>query len=153
MMAHGLDSITYVPQAHPVLRRLADEVGSDFAMVSLIWATESVLLAGVGMPLGRVDRASGICSHALADPTKPLMIPDTRYDPRTMDSPFVLGPPFVRSYLGLAFGCEPALPVGVVFVAGRAPRRFSPRDVAAVRSTTAHVLSLLLQERPRGRMQ
>jgi GAF domain-containing protein len=153
MRAIGLDSMTGLPEASPAMQRLALAVNAEYAMVSLTWSTENVLFAGVGLPLGPVDRASGICAHAMVNPTEPMVIPDTRYDPRTMDSPFVLGPPFVCSYLGQAFGFEPGLPIGVVFAASITPRAFSQRDIAAVKLAAKEVLSLLRHGHPRAHLQ
>jgi hypothetical protein len=153
MASCGLDRVDIVPEADSIMARLAHDVGTEFAMVSLVWSEEIFLFSGVGLPIGRVQRAIGICGHALLDAAEPLIITDTRYDARTMDSPFVLGPPFIRSYAGQAFCLEQDLPVGVLFVAGLSPRKFSAQNLASLQRAVQNVIPLLQRRRAHAFIQ
>ena len=54
----------------------------------------------VGLDARETPRDISFCGHAImAD--KPLIVPDTHRDARFADNPLVLGPPYVRAYLGV----------------------------------------------------
>jgi len=78
---------------------------------------------------GLDDRQGGrdvsFCGHAmLADYV--FIVADTLQDPRFKDNPYVVGPPHIRFYAGVALhDLKSKLPVGVLCVKDYKPRRFT----------------------------
>ena len=52
-----------------------------------------------GMQERETDRKPALCYHAIRE-ISPLVIEDTRLDPRFQDNPFVIGSPFIGAYAG-----------------------------------------------------
>lgn len=75
-------------------------------------------------------REISFCGHALEEKTV-FVIEDTLKDPRFIDNPHVVGPPFVRFYAGVAlYDHATNQPVGVFCIKDNKPRQFNEQDVA-----------------------
>lgn len=121
----GLAMLTRVPALDPFVEEAASLLAADIAAVAILHEHEQVFVSTTGLTARRGPRASGICTHALAQPSRALTIPDARYDPRTMDSPLVLGPPYIRAYAGKPLCLVDGIAVGTLCACALAPRNFS----------------------------
>lgn len=72
---------------------------------------------------------------------------DARVDRRLAQARYVVGEPFVRSFIGVPLGAEPDLPIGVLAVGHTEPGRFGPREIARLEKVSELVSSFLLQRR------
>lgn len=89
-------------------------------------------------------RENVICNLVLADPLNPLIIPDTKADPRTTHLPFVNGTyDHCRFYAGLPLTTEAGNAVGSLCVLDRNPRQLSDHQLLALKSLRRLVMTLL----------
>lgn len=89
--------------------------------------------AVVGLGVSETERCHSFCAHAL-DREEPLVICDTRLDPRTSMNPLVRGalPGVISpilSYAGAPIVLEPGIVLGTVCVADHKPREFSTDEL------------------------
>lgn len=84
-----------------------------------------------GIPMDKEEpRETSFCGHALAEKTI-FIIEDATKDPRFIDNPHVVGPPFVRFYAGVAlYDHATNQPIGVFCIKDNKPRKFDERDIA-----------------------
>lgn len=74
-------------------------------------------------------RNISFCAYAL-EPEDIFIIEDTTKDPRFIDNPYVVGPPFVRFYAGVALHDHLTnQPIGVFCIKDDKPRQFNERDI------------------------
>src|SRR3989344_1026035 len=75
-------------------------------------------------------RDISFCGHALAQ-KEIFVVEDTKKDPRFLDNPYVVGPPYIRFYAGVAL--HESLtnqPVGVFCIKDNKPRSFNEKDIS-----------------------
>lgn len=87
-----------------------------------------------------------MCSSAL-ERNLTIHSADARVDRRLAQARYVVGEPFVRSFIGVPLGAEPDLPIGVLAVGHTEPGRFGPREIARLEKVSELVSSFLLQRR------
>lgn len=93
---------------------------APIALISLIGKERQFLKAKVGVTLCEFSRETSFCAHAIMEDDI-LFIPDAMRDPRFRHSPFVVGPPFVRFYAGLALRAPTGEAIGSVCVIDHLP--------------------------------
>jgi len=92
------------------------------ALVSLVDDNRQWFKSKVGLPMQETPRDESFCAHALST-RDPLIIHDTRDDPRFVDNPLVVREPRIRSYAGIPIYVEDGeVAVGTVCVLDRVPR-------------------------------
>lgn len=75
-------------------------------------------------------RDISFCGHALTREDI-FVIEDTIKDPRFIDNPYVVGPPFVRFYAGVALHDRfTNQPIGVFCIKDNKPRSFNEQDIS-----------------------
>jgi serine phosphatase RsbU (regulator of sigma subunit)/PAS domain-containing protein len=120
-------------------------LGVQAAQVSLIGEVETVV-AGAGLPPGMVGRQhprqETICAVTAALAPEPLVIRDTRRDPRLAGLPLVAAGPVV-SYLGAPLVGSSGVVVGALCVFGPEPREWSESDVVLLRQLADSVATEL----------
>ena len=125
---------------------LAGRFDLPVALVSIVLDDTQLFLASHGLS-GWVEAVQGspaewsYCQHALAS-DGPLVIPDTRADPRTADSPFTTQEGF-GCYAGAPLVTARGVAIGTVCVIGTAARPFAAHEVAALRETAAALMAHL----------
>lgn len=127
--AHGLDAVSCMPFLQSIVLETAQILRVEIALVGIVLEHEQIFVATHGLNAKRGPRGSGICAHALVQPDGAMVIPDTKYDARTMDSPLVLTAPHIRSYAGRALLLEPDVAIGTLCACGLKPRNFSAQDI------------------------
>src|SRR3990172_6950298 len=75
-------------------------------------------------------RDISFCGHALTQEGI-FVIEDTKKDPKFFDNPYVLGPPFIRFYAGVALHDHMTnQPIGVFCIKDNKPRNFNEQDIS-----------------------
>lgn len=73
-----------------------------------------------------------------------VLVDDARKDPRFAHARYVVASPFIRSFVGVPVGADPALPLGVLAIAHTEPGRFGPRQVQRLERIADLVTSFLV---------
>ena len=120
------------------LARELFEVASAF--VSLVGHDEQVFVAKQGLTLCRTDRSVSFCTHAIAH-ADVMVVLDAREDNRFRDNPLVLGPPFIRFYVGAPLVDAAGAAIGTLCIAGDRPRDEFPQ---ALRNHLQHLAAIVL---------
>jgi GAF domain-containing protein len=128
MQSLGLFSIQSMPFLDSSVAETALTLNVEMAAVALVLEHEQVFVATHGLNAKRGSRGAGLCTHAMVEPERALIIPDALYDARTMDSPLVLAAPFIRSYAGRPLCLEPGFAIGTLCVCGLTPRHFTAEE-------------------------
>ena len=120
--------------------------GWKIVLVSLVDADRQWFMARQGLCETQTDRDIAFCSHAVAA-NDLLIVRDTTLDPRFAHNPLVLGPPFVRAYMGMPVRAakrpgEPKLPLGTLCVIDDSPRDPTPDQIATLRQMATLVETL-----------
>lgn len=106
------------------------------ALVSLVDAQCQWFKSSQGMPVSETARTISFCAHAiLMDDT--MVVPDATLDPRFMDSPLVMGEPYVRFYAGHPLRAADSSKLGTFCVMDRRPREISGADLQKLRDLAA----------------
>lgn len=116
--------------------------GVPISTISLIDAKRQWLKSCIE-PLGiESPRELSICSHTIRTRV-PLLIPDTFADERFAQNPVVIGPPYIRSYLGAPLETPDGYNIGSLCVMDTVPRFFTPRQIEMLKSFAAIVVDEL----------
>ncbi|HVY87710.1 MAG TPA: ATP-binding protein [Hyphomonadaceae bacterium] len=73
--------------------------------------------------------------------------PDARVDRRLAEKRYVLGEPYVRSFIGVPVGASADLHIGVLAVGHTDPHRFGPREIERLEKVAELVTAFLAQRR------
>jgi diguanylate cyclase (GGDEF)-like protein/PAS domain S-box-containing protein len=111
-----------------ITRLAAAALDVPIALVSLVDETRQWFKSRFGLDLQQTPRGASICAHAVAA-RRPLLVPDTAQDARFRASPFVLGPPHARSYVGVPIFTRLGHAIGTVCAIDRQPRNFDSGDI------------------------
>ncbi|WP_421446655.1 GAF domain-containing protein, partial [Agrobacterium tumefaciens] len=109
------------------------------ALVSLVDAERQLFAARVGIDVCATSREVSFCAHALSSASL-LTISDTHQDPRFLDNPLVVGPPFIRFYAGCPLVSPGGMILGTLCIIDTAPRAgLSEQEQANLRDLAALV--------------
>ena len=96
------------------------------AFVSAVESERQCFLAKIGVDIECAAREITICGHVVGS-GKPLLLPDTRLDPRFADNPFVTAPENpVLFYAGQPIRLKNDSIIGTLCIIDHQPRNFSP---------------------------
>lgn len=74
--------------------------GASIAMISLMDSTRQWFKSKIGTDLCEISRKDSFCDYMIQNESF-LIVEDTTLDERFKNNPFVVGPPYVRFYLGV----------------------------------------------------
>ena len=94
------------------------------ALVSIVDADRQWLKSHHGTGLCETSRDSAFCAYTILE-NGPLVVPDTRLDPRFSGNPLVIGSPHVRFYAGAPMITREGFQIGSLCVLDLEPREFS----------------------------
>lgn len=123
------------------------------ALISLVDTERQWFKARHGLDAQETSRDSSFCAHAILTPSEPLVVPDAAADPRFADNPLVLGPPFIRSYVGIPIVNPEGQALGTLCVIGLEPRVISPEIVTTLSGLGKSVMTTLELRRAMNRMR
>lgn len=88
-------------QAFDDLATLAAQIcGCEIALVTLIDEKRQWFKARIGLDVHETPREQAFCAHAILEPERLLIVPDTTKDRRFFDNPLVTDNPHIRFYAG-----------------------------------------------------
>lgn len=125
-------------------RQVAQLLGVPIAYLALIDADRQWLKSSIGPLQCQMDRGQSFCSHTILRP-EPLIVRDTREDPRFADNPLVTTDPRIRFYAGIPLAGPGGHRVGTFCVADVEPRDLSAADLAILERFAAIVTEKLNQ--------
>jgi PAS domain S-box-containing protein len=99
------------------------------ALVSLVDADRDWVKSCVGMTDREFPLSTSFCAVAIQEP-EPLIVPDTREDPRFADFATVTGDPHLRFYAGVPVCTPNGVPLGTLCIADHRPRTLTPEQRA-----------------------
>jgi GAF domain-containing protein len=108
------------PRFDDIVRRAAAAAGTEVAAVSLVGENIQIFKAAVGFGVPYTSRDVSFCAYVILG-TDPLVVLDAVQDPRFADNALVLGPPYIRFYLGLPVFGPAHVPFGALFVLDSTP--------------------------------
>lgn len=114
----------------------------DIEMVSinLITTDKQILTARQGFDLEETPREAAFCNIAIRK-YEPLVIEDTHEDARVRNNPVVMGPPFLRSYIGAPLTTTDGYNLGAIAAFAATPRHFTAREVAIISQCAVLVMA------------
>jgi diguanylate cyclase (GGDEF)-like protein len=126
------------------LAQLATQVtGFPAAMVNLVDRAEQQCRASFGLDLGTIPRAMSFCAHALEQPDRPLVVPDTTLDARFHANPLVSGRPGIRAYAGAPLVTADGHALGTLCVVDTRARQPEPAALGMLASLARAVVTTL----------
>ncbi|MBO1081783.1 EAL domain-containing protein [Roseomonas sp. 573] len=141
----GLLDTPLDPRFDRLTRLTARLFDAPLAMVSLMDSDRLWLMAAVGFAQGlSAPRDDTFCAYTVLDPTQPLIVPDTRQDPRFASNPFVTGPESICFYAGVPVLDAEKRVLGSLCVFDTKPRHLSSSEVETL-CDLAFQASVILQ--------
>lgn len=119
------------PALNVIARTAAISMRTSMGFVTLIGAEHQHAIGSHGIEMAPIDRDRTFCHHTICD-FEPLVVPDTRRDPRFADNPFVTGEPFLRAYAGVPLVDTDGHALGALCVAERYARSFEAGELLSL---------------------
>lgn len=116
--------------------------GVPIAIISLLDAKRQWIKSAMGRLPQEMPREISFCTHTIKTRT-PLIISDSLEDERFAQNPIVVGPPYIRSYLGIPLETPDGYNIGALCVIDLVPRHFNPQDIETLKSFAAIVVDVL----------
>ena len=130
-------------EAFERISRLAKVVmNTPIVTISLIDRHRQWLKSSIGMNCSEIPRDISFCDRTIQRDV-PLIIPDTRLDPDYQNSPFVLGEPHLRFYMGIPLRTTDGFNVGTLCIMDQVPREPKPEQVAVMQDLAGLVVGEL----------
>jgi len=112
------------------------------ALISLIDESRQWFKSRKGLDATETSRNVSFCAHAILQPGL-FYISDTHKDPRFMDNPLVVGPPYIRFYAGAPLITREGYGLGTLCVIDKVARELSESQQYELQVLRTHVLKLL----------
>jgi GAF domain-containing protein len=117
------------------------------AAIAFVDAERVWFKARVGVTSQEIARDDSFCGYAILQDA-PMAVEDARADPRFAAKPDVVGPPYIRSYVGVTLMSKERLPLGCLCAMDRLPRRFAREQIAPLAAMAREVEELLGEAAP-----
>lgn len=147
----GLGILDTLPQqAYDDISALAMAIcNTPMAYIGFIDADREWLKSRKGLDVVEAPRDITLCSHAILEPDRVMVVEDTLQDPRFADNPLVTGEMGLRFYAGAPIVTSDGMAVGTVCVIDRMQRQLDPLQIDALKRLSGLVGTLLEHERLR----
>jgi signal transduction histidine kinase len=117
-----------------IARAAAALLAVPIGVIALVDETRAWFKARVGVEATEMPREHSFCGHSLIAGAAAMVVPDTRADPRFRNNPFVVGEPYVGSFVGVWLTAPNGMPIGTLCVADRIPH--APPDARQIAALT-----------------
>lgn len=111
-----------------VVEEAAERCSTPISLLSMIDSDRQWFKASVGLEVSQTPRDWAFCAYTICGP-EPFVVPDAAIDGRFQANPLVLGPPYIRSYLGVPLMASSGVAFGSLCVIDVVPRRFDDREI------------------------
>ncbi|MTV24238.1 GAF domain-containing protein [Nitriliruptoraceae bacterium ZYF776] len=112
-----------------ITRTASRLLGFPIVLINLVDDTRQWAKSAVGFAHGaEAPRADSFCARAV-DQRAPLLVPETRHDPRFVDNPMVTAEPHLRSYFGYPVRGPQGAVFGTLCLADRVPRQLDDEQL------------------------
>lgn len=147
---HALKVLDTVPEERfdKIVRYAARQFSVPIALISLVDRDRQWFKAKVGLETCGSARSASICSHVIQSPGV-FAVTDLTLDPRFVDNPFVVNPPFLRSYIGAPLILTNGRAVGALCLIDTIPRKFSGFESVSLQTLAMLTVEELEKERSR----
>ena len=108
--------------------------------VSLIDSDRQWFKSCAGLDAKETTRDISFCTHTI-QARVPMNISDATQDDRFAENPLVIGPPSIRSYLGVPLSSPDGYNLGALCAIDTEPRNFDPTQIAVLTSFADLVMS------------
>ncbi|QKX06394.1 GAF domain-containing sensor histidine kinase [Aquimarina sp. TRL1] len=114
----------------------------EVALISLVDSNREWYKSKYGISVCEIPRKYSFCAHAILTPEKPLIISDTRKDPRFHKNPFTEGDqPFIF-YAGIPLIDHNGFALGTLSVIDSAPKTLSDTQISSLKALANQVIIL-----------
>ena len=122
-----------------VVRLARSILRAPIALVSLIDRDQLWFKARSGLTSWATPRAQSFCTHTI-ESANPLIVPDTRDDPRFRALPMVVEAPYVRSYIGVPLLTPADYRIGTLCVMDTELRQPNMQEIGILQDLAALVM-------------
>lgn len=135
---------TVAEQAFDDLVVLAAHIcNTPIALVSLVDAERQWFKAKIGLAVTETPRELAFCAHAILQPDKLLVVPNTLEDERFATNPLVTSEPKIRFYAGIPLTTSEGYGLGTLCVIDHVPRNLNLQQVEALKTLGRQVSAQL----------
>lgn len=113
------------------------------AMISLIDRNRQWFKSVYGLPIRETPRDISFCAHAIMDPERIFVVPDTTKDPRFATNPLVTESPYIRFYAGAPLVTEDRIPIGTFCVVDYKPKQLNDHQLEALRRLSEIAMDMI----------
>lgn len=131
------------PAFDDLARVVAHICGTSTALVSFVDEHRQWFKASVGFDVRETPRDLAFCAHAVAEPSRPLVVTDTLADERFADHPLVLDGPRIRFYAGAQLMTSDGLALGTLCAIDQEPRELTAAQLSALQALARQVVDQL----------
>ncbi len=115
---------------------------TDLALISLVDKDRQWFKSKQGLVTCETPRNNSLCSHAILNPDKPLIVRDTREDKRFNQSPIILEGRQIIFYIGIPIIDKDGFALGTLCVMDTKPRDLTEKQVSSLKSLANQIIIL-----------
>lgn len=127
--------------------------GTQMSAITLVDVDRQWFKAVRGLDIIQTPRSASMCSHAIRDPNKVMVVEDASADPRFCENPSVVGPPFIRFYAGAPLVTSDGHPLGTICALDARPKVLSSERVEALAAVSRQVMLIIELRRLAGDLE
>ncbi len=142
LMAYRARGLVADVHAVQLGREAKEFFGLQQAVIALVGRSRVYFLAEVGAGFDSLPREHSFCTYAIHHRT-PLVVEDTRLDPRFSDNPFVAGPPGVRFYAGAPLVDAEGYCLGTFCLVDLQPHTLKPAEICRLVGCSRRAMRLI----------
>ena len=117
------------PRFDNLTKKLAEQLNAPIATLSLLDKNREWFKSCQGVSSREGDRGISFCGHAMLS-KQIFIVEDTLNNPDFADTPYVVGPPHIRFYAGVALREKKSrLPIGVLCIKDTEPRKLTLKEI------------------------
>jgi diguanylate cyclase (GGDEF)-like protein len=113
------------------------------AMISLVDRNRQWFKSVYGLPIRETPRDISFCAHAILEPEKIFVVPDTTKDPRFATNPLVTESPYIRFYAGAPLVTEDRIPIGTFCVIDYKPKHLTDHQLEALKRLSEIAMDMI----------